>query len=206
MELAAADRDSVSRRKDRIMATDAPDAPNPEDALEPGEVGRIPIPAKPALAASRNLLPSFVRKGAVGALSDDDGGDDYVPAFVDIDEPLSIVAGESKVVDFQYNPGIPQATAFGITWHATEADADARQNILQDEPLPVWLIDPQTPHSYTGQLEPGTVNLQAPANMRAGIIWGNMAIYQISPASTTARRVSPTEPAEGVWDTFTWGT
>ena len=151
------------------MATEAPDAPQTSNPL----------------ADSRNLLPSFFRQGVVGLVGDDGTDEDYVPAFVDIDEPLSIEAGQQKVVDFQYNSGVPQATAFGITWHATEADAEAQTNILHDEPVPRWVVSPQTPGPYTGALEPGTVELVAPPNMRAGIVWGNMAIYQIRAVSTS---------------------
>ena len=142
-------------------------------------------PDPQSLADSRNLLPSFQRRGVVGAVQDEGLDEDYVPAFVDIDEPLAIEAGQQKVVIFQYNSGVPQAKVFGITWHATEADAEAQRNILHDEPVPRWTISPQIPGPYTGNLEPGTVTLDAPPNMRDGIIWGNMAIYQLQAVSTS---------------------
>lgn len=151
------------------MATEAPPAPQTGTPL----------------ADSRNLLPSFFRQGVVGAVEDeDDGSGDYIPAFVDIEEPLTIERGERKTVTFQYRSGVPQATAFGITWHETEADAVALRNILQDEPVPWFEISPQTPNRDTGELETGSVELRAPDNMRLDFVWGSMAIYQDRPAST----------------------
>ena len=154
------------------MATPAPPAPNPEDALQPGEIGRIP--ARPPLAGSRNLLPSFFAEAFARA------GDAQIKvrAIIDIDEPLTIQRGQSKSVEFQYRSGIPYSTAFGITWHTTEEDADALVNHIQDEPLPAFEISPPNPRADTGGLQNGIVRLRAPANMRLGIIYGAMAIYQ----------------------------
>lgn len=124
------------------------------------------------LAQSRNRYPShFERPPSVMATSG-------IPAWVDIQEPLFIQPGETKVVEFRYRSGVPRSTAFGITWHATEADADAGLNQLQDEPLPSFTILPQAPRADTGSAQAGTVTLVAPETMRSGIIWGSMAIYQ----------------------------
>ena len=154
------------------MATPAAPAPNPEDALQPGEIGIIP--ARPPIAQSRNLLPSFFVEDFPRA----EDAQIRVRAIIDIDEPLTIQRGESKSVSFQYRSGVPSSTAFGITWHATEADADALINHIQDEPLPAFEISPPNPRADTGGLQDGIVRLRAPANMRLGIIYGAMAIYQ----------------------------
>lgn len=125
------------------------------------------------LASSRNLHPSyFMPEPLVTA--------EFTPACIDIEEPLSIRPGESKVVSFRYQSGDPPATAYSITWHASEAEADALVNQLQDEPLPSFEINPPYPRH---DLSPtawqiGTVRLVAPSNMRATMLWGAMTIYQ----------------------------
>ena len=124
------------------------------------------------VAMSRNLFPSTPEKP--DPLGDIEG----VEASIDIDEPLTIRAGQTIRVRFRYRAGVPNSTAFGLTWYATEDDANLLQNALQDEPLPAFLIDPPYPRRDTGALQSGTVTLTAPQNMRAGIIWGVMAIYQ----------------------------
>ena len=154
------------------MATPAPPAPNPEDALQPGEVGIIP--ARPPIAVSRNLHPSFF----VEAFARPEDAATAVRAIIDIEEPLSIRRGEQKTVSFQYRSGVPYSTAFGITWHETEEDAEALRFIIQDEPVPSFEIEPPSPRKDTGGLQNGVVRLRAPNNMRTGIIWGAMAIYQ----------------------------
>ena len=154
------------------MATEAPGPPNPDEALAPGEIGSIP--ARPPIAISRNLLPSFF----VEAFARPSDAATRVGAFIDIEEPLAIQRGQSLTAQFQYRSGVPQSTAFGITWHATEEDAELGRRILQDEPLPAFTIDPPNPRRDTGGFQYGTVVLQAPADMRLGIVWGAMSIYQ----------------------------
>ena len=154
------------------MATPAPPAPNPEEALQPGEVGVIP--ARPPIAVSRNLFPSFFVEGFARAAD----ASTREGAIIDIEEPLAIARGQSLTAQFQYRSGIPQSTAFGITWHATEEDAELGRHILQDEPLPAFTIDPPNPRQDTGGLQNGTVVLRAPADMRFGVIYGAMTIYQ----------------------------
>lgn len=125
-----------------------------------------------AVALSRNLFPSIFEKPDVLADSS------TIAATIDIDEPLFIQVGETKTVQFRYRSGVPSSTAFGITWYATEEDADLLQNALQDEPLPGFTIDPPYPRADTGAQQRGTVTLVAPSNMRGGFIYGSMAIYQ----------------------------
>ena len=123
-------------------------------------------------ARSQNLFPSSFEPEELLF------GVERVPASIDIDEPITMRAGETKTVEFRYRSGVPDADAFGLTWYATEADAELRRNRLQDEPLPDFTIRPHEPRADTGALQQGTVDLVAPANMRPGIIWGRLTIYQ----------------------------
>ena len=123
------------------------------------------------LARSRNLYPSYFERPDVLPSVE------RVLPTVDIDEPLTIRVGETKTVGFRYRSGVPSATAFGLTWHETQEDADLRQNQLQDEPLPTYMISPPSPRRDTGGIQYGTVELVSPENMRGGILYGSMGIY-----------------------------
>ena len=151
------------------MASPAP----PEGGIVTETIPKEPKIPQPALARSRNLLPAYPRRFVEGI---DDA--DFVKASIDIDEPLTMMRGQRKEVTFRYRSGIPQATVFGITWHATEAEADALINQLQDEPVPSFRIVPPYPRRDTGAIQVGTVILQSPLDMREGIIYGAMMIYQ----------------------------
>lgn len=126
------------------------------------------------LSFSRDLFPSVPRSEELLARE----SDDYVPPQIDIQEPLSIRPGETKTVSFRYRSGVPQGTAFGITWHATELDADAGINILQDMLLPSFEIFPPSPRRDTGEMQAGTVRLSADRRIPIEILYGSMAIYQ----------------------------
>lgn len=126
------------------------------------------------IAVSRNLYPSYAER--LDILRAQDGA--FVLAKMDIDEPITMRRGETKDVEFRYRSGVPRSTAFGLTWHASELDAEAGLYALQDEPLPSIVITPLYPREDTGALQLGTVTLEAPNNMRFGIVWGNMSIYQ----------------------------
>lgn len=134
-----------------------------------------PAPPSPErLSGSRNLLPSFpraefARRGDLSA---------FIRAVIDIDEPLTIERGQTKLVNFRYRAGVPRSTAFSISWHETEEDADNLVNALQDEPLPLFNINPPSPAIDSGILVNGTVRFQAPNDMRLGIVYGAMVIYQ----------------------------
>ena len=132
---------------------------------------RDPTKVSQNVVKSRNLFPSSFQ---VEQIFEDSS---YIGPFVDIEELIKMKAGESKKVDFLYRSGVPTATAFGITWHATEYDADNLINMLQDEPLPSFVIDPPYPRKDTGGLQSGEVTLGAPHNMRPGTIYGVLTIY-----------------------------
>lgn len=142
------------------------------EAVPDGGVVTDVIPANPPLVESRNLYPAFAVR-IIPVLEDD-----FVSAAIDIQEPIFISAGQRKFVSFRYRSGVPQALAFGLTWHETEAEADAGVNPIQDEPVPGVDISPPTPRRDVGLMQSGTVELTAPHDMRPGIIYGNMAIYQ----------------------------
>ena len=125
-----------------------------------------------AVAMSRNRIPShFERVPVIPSRV-------RVEACVDIDEPLQISPGETKTVQFRYISGVPDATAFGITWHGTEEDADLQRNKLQDEPVPDFTITPQSPRADTGAWQRGTVELRAPYDLQREVYYLSMGIYQ----------------------------
>lgn len=128
-----------------------------------------------AVAESRNLYPSF--HGGADPLAAGGAGD-AVEAKIDIQEPLQISPGERKTVPFSYRTGVPQSTAFSLTWHEDEADAELLINMLQDTLLPTFTINPPYPRRETGGMQRGEVVLVAPREMAYEVLWGALTIYQ----------------------------
>lgn len=71
----------------------------------------------------------------------------YLAPQIDIEEPLMIAPGTSKIVRFRYTTGNPPSFAFLIEWFLTVADADADRNPLDptEYMLPQTRILPEIP-------------------------------------------------------------
>lgn len=137
---------------------------------------RNPLAQTPAVAQSRNLFPSF--PGGRGLFGDEGAEGDAVRATIDIQEPLSIRPGERKTVPFSYLTGIPESTAFGLTWHLTEEDAELLVKQVTDTLLPQFTITPPYPRiGFTGTQQ-GEVRMVADLDIPYSLLWGALAIYQ----------------------------
>ena len=132
--------------------------------------------ARRLLSVSRNLFPAlpFQAVGGVG-----DVRRDFIQACIDIEEPLTLRAGETRDVTFRYRAGVPRSTGFDLQWFATEADAEQLRNPLDSSlvVLPLTSITPSAPVADSGTLQVGIATIRAPQEMGA-IYNGAIIIHQ----------------------------
>ncbi len=132
-------------------------------------VNRLDEATRKLLVKSRNRIASmFILQPPKPAV---------VPPQIDIQEPLTLLAGERKDVPFIYRSGIPQSTRFELKWFINETDAEQLQNALTTN-IPTWEITPNTPEPDTGEAQFGIVTLTAPNVMMDHTYYGALTIYQ----------------------------
>ena len=109
----------------------------------------------------------------------DDVFNPFIPATIDIDEPIVIRTGETKQVLYTYLAGDPPAYAFLVEWFRSEADAEANRHQLTQE-IPIATLEPGIPVDAPG-LQNGRMHLHAPSTTAGMVFYGKLSICQKDP-------------------------
>ena len=99
---------------------------------------------------------------------------------IDIDEPITLRAGQQKTVDYRYDVGIPPANATRMEWYENQADADIGEDMYTEYEI-ATSISPQSPvPNSNDRAQTGTVTMLAPAEISSELtLIGKIIIYYL---------------------------
>ena len=101
------------------------------------------------------------------------------PARIDIEEPIQVIKGEKKQVDFTYFAGDPFGDRFGLEWYPSEKDAWLSRNRLTEH-LPLHRLWPAAPFPSVEEEDlEGIAEFYVPPDWPREDVYGKIFIPQV---------------------------